>query len=273
MKTFAWRAASNALATEENKLSRKMKVTGFCQICNLEKEDVAHALFKCPHALQLWKAMRECWQLPTEGDMHAPPQLWFRSVLMKVPAEMISNTLLVAWRAWYARNEITHNKPLPPVESSRRFLCSYTNILRNIQNTPTEQALKGKQLLVVPGSDAGMNRKRNEPPDKPWSKPPMGWVKLTIDGSFKVENGTAGAGMILLDADGGIIFSAYRSLHSCEEALEAELRSCLEGLELSFQHSQLPIIIDSDCSQLVATVGDNYQNRLPFLHIFLRSSY
>ena len=219
----------------------------------------------CSNVLMHFSYGRQC---ESVGNyQRRAPQLWLRSVLMKVPAEMISNTLLVAWRAWYARNEITHNKPLPPVESSRRFLCSYTNILRNIQNTPTEQALKGKQLLVVPGSDAGMNRKRNEPPDKPWTKPPMGWVKLTIDGSFKVENGTAGAGMILLDADGGIIFSACRSLHSCEEALEAELRSCLEGLELSFQHSQLPIIIDSDCSQLVATVGDNSQNRSPFLHI------
>ena len=244
-----------------------MKVTGVCQICHLEKEDAAHALFKCPHAHHLWNAMRDCWQLPAESDLHAPPRLWFRSVLLNVRPQMINNTLLVAWRVWYARNEITHNKPLPSVEGSKCFLCSYTKILSNIQNTSTDQVLKGKQLLVVPGIVAGSTRKKNEPPDKPWSKPPLGWVKLSIDGSFRVEDGTAGAGMILRDANGGIIFSACRSLQLCAEVLEAELRSCLEGLELALQHSQLPIIIDTDCSQLVAIVSDKVQDRSSFLHI------
>ena len=110
-------------------------------------------------------------------------------------------------------------------------------------------------------------KRKNDPPDKPWSKPPRGWVKLTIDGSFKTEDGTAGTGMILRDADGGIIFSACRSLQSCTEALEAELSSCLEGLNLAIQHSQLPIIIDSDCSQLVASAGTKAQDRSAFLHI------
>jgi hypothetical protein len=33
VKTFAWKAAANALATEENNLRRHMHVTGMCKIC------------------------------------------------------------------------------------------------------------------------------------------------------------------------------------------------------------------------------------------------
>lgn len=40
VKVFAWKAASNALATEENKRCRSMDVTGICSICELETEDV-----------------------------------------------------------------------------------------------------------------------------------------------------------------------------------------------------------------------------------------
>ena len=108
---------------------------------------------------------------------------------------------------------------------------------------------------------------RSELPDKFWTRPPDGWVELSIDGSYKVEDGTAGAGMILRDASGAIIFSACRSLQACPEALEAELCSCLEGLELTIQHCQLQIIVESDCSQLVSAVAEKSQDRSSFMNI------
>jgi hypothetical protein len=37
-------------------------------------------------------------------------------------------------------------------------------------------------------------------------------------------------------------------------ALEAELLACVEGLEYALQHSQLPIIIKSQCSQMISAV-------------------
>ncbi|CAM0872041.1 unnamed protein product [Alopecurus aequalis] len=74
--------------------------------------------------------------------------------------------------------------------------------------------------------------------------------------------------MILRDDTGQIIFSACRSLQLCEEPLEAEARACLEGLELAFQYSQLPIIVDTDCSQLVAVIKEPSLNRSPLMHIF-----
>jgi ribonuclease HI len=78
---------------------------------------------------------------------------------------------------------------------------------------------------------------------------------LSVDGSFKEDNGTAGAGMILRDEQGHIIFSSCRSLLFCDDPLEAEVRACLEGLELALQHSHLPILIDTDCIQLAGQIG------------------
>ena len=46
--------------------------------------------------------------------------------------------------------------------------------------------------------------------------------------------------MILWNDNGAIIFSAYRALFSCGEALEAELSTCMEGLLFSIQRSELP---------------------------------
>jgi hypothetical protein len=73
--------------------------------------------------------------------------------------------------------------------------------------------------------------------------------------------------MVLKDDAGAVIFSACRSILSCEEALEAELLECLEGLELAFQYSHLPIIVETDCSQLKPAITSNTQDRSPFMHL------
>jgi hypothetical protein len=73
--------------------------------------------------------------------------------------------------------------------------------------------------------------------------------------------------MVLKDDAGAVIFSACRLILSCEEALEAELLACLKGLELAFQHSHLPIIVETDCSQLKSAITSNTQDRSPFMHL------
>jgi ribonuclease HI len=73
-------------------------------------------------------------------------------------------------------------------------------------------------------------------------------VKLSVDGSFSAANRMAGAGMVLRDADDFPIFTVSRPLDDCQAPLEAELRARVEGLVLAFQHFQLPILVESDCS-------------------------
>jgi ribonuclease HI len=193
-----------------------------------------------------------------------PSRNWFQSVLCDLPDHLVDTTLLVDWRAWYARNEVTHDKPLPSLDGSKRFLLSYLKLIHNVKDTPTDTILKGKMPMVdsVPPPSPVLVKKG---PDKPWSAPPPGWVKLTVDGSFQASDRTAGIGMVLRNAEGLPIFSSCRSLDDCEAPLEAELRACVEGLTLALVQSQLPIIVETDCSQLVAATKSLAQDRSPFL--------
>jgi hypothetical protein len=65
----------------------------------------------------LWEEMRSIWSLPTDEDISLPMSSWFQSMLICIPDHMIDTTLLVAWRAWYARNEATQ----PTTSCSRRL--------------------------------------------------------------------------------------------------------------------------------------------------------
>jgi hypothetical protein len=49
-------------------------------------------------------------------------------------------------------------------------------------------------------------------PDKPWTKPPLGWVKLSIGGSFRADDHSPGVGMSLGEENGNPIFTVCRVL-------------------------------------------------------------
>jgi ribonuclease HI len=84
-----------------------------------------------------------------------------------------------------------------------------------------------------------------------WEPPPLGWTTLNIDGSFSERQNEAGAGMILRDESGAPIFSSCRELRHCSSPLESELAACMEGLALAIQWTTLPVIVQSDCLQLI----------------------
>jgi hypothetical protein len=56
-------------------------------------------------------------------------------------------------------------------------------------------------------------------------------------------------------------------VEDCTSPLEAELRACAEGLELALCNSQLPIIVETDCAQLVDAAKSSVQDRSHLLHL------
>uniref|UniRef100_A0ACD5Y9T6 Uncharacterized protein n=1 Tax=Avena sativa TaxID=4498 RepID=A0ACD5Y9T6_AVESA len=173
--------------------------------------------------------------------------------------------LMMIWRIWHVRNEITHDKKAPPIEASQCFLCSYLNSILATNQDPMANHAKGK----TPIEDGDMEPKRRWKPqvgvpqvgiETKWTKPPTGWVKLNIDGSWKEGERKGGTGMILRDAGGGIIFAACRHLLSCENPLEEELLACREGLALVLEYSDQSIIVESDCLEMVNMINDSSSN-------------
>ncbi|XP_073360138.1 uncharacterized protein [Aegilops tauschii subsp. strangulata] len=94
-----------------------------------------------------------------------------------------------------------------------------------------------------------------------WVPPQPGWVKLNTDGSYIAAIGAAGGGMILRDDRGETIYSACRELRTCDNALEAELEACREGLELALHRSNLPILVELDSAEAVSMITAREMDR------------
>ena len=240
VRVFAWRVATNCLATWTNKHARSLEVSNLCPVCATEPEDTFHALCRCPHAVALWQAMARQWNIPDiRRVMHTGPE-WLFHVLADLSPEERMYTLMTIWRCWHVRNEIVHDKRPPPVEASTRFLTSYINSLLAIQAYPHGDHIKGKMVAAPLYSRKLLSHVEHEKPSAlGWEAPPAGWAALNIDGSFSAKDGTAGAGMVLRDEHGDIIFSSCRELRQCASPLESELAACSEGISLATQWSEL----------------------------------
>ena len=174
---------------------------------------------------------------------------------------VVSNTvtccmmlLMLLWRVWHVRNEVIHQKPAPPVEVSRRFLESYVQSLLLIKQHPNSDVTRGKQVIGVSLEELRLQRRSSISMTKvikQWTRPPPEWHKLNIDVSFSSKDGRAGIGMILRDNSGNGVFTSCRSLLHCDDALEAELIACKEGIEMALQYTSKPIMVESDCASVV----------------------
>jgi len=196
--------------------------------------------------------MSGAWELPTPDDLHDAKPEWLFRLLDKISETQKLATLMIIWRIWYARNEITHKKPPVPIEASRRFLSSYITSLLAIKHHPDADHVKGKQVIVAANY---VPQTIHEITLKPrWDAPNVAHAKLNIDGVFVKEDGSAGAGMILRDHEGAVIFVATRVLFNCADALEAEMAAMDKGLRLALHWSNVPLVVETDCAKLLQLI-------------------
>jgi hypothetical protein len=147
VRIFAWRVASDCLATRVNKKGRRLEALDTCTLCGTESETAFHALCRCTYARALWAALREVWQIPDQTTWTYQGTKWLLLTLVKLSEMERMFILMLLWRIWHVRNEVVHDKRHAPIEVSKRFLVSYVDSLLGIRQHPTKDIHKGKGVI------------------------------------------------------------------------------------------------------------------------------
>lgn len=213
VRIFPWRIATNGLATWENKKKRNIVTSDICVVCGMEHEDV---FCRRPMVRDLWEAMWEAWPLPPIENFKNTGSEWCLHALNLVPEQQRMMMMMTWWRCWHVNNEMVHHKLTPPIEASRRFLRSYVDSLLCIKQAPASDPTKGKtvaacdHLMSEPSKNRQSALKQTGP--RKCSKPPTGWPKLNVDGSWREGDGIGGTGMVLRDEEDMIIFFQHAAI-------------------------------------------------------------
>ncbi|KAG2560335.1 hypothetical protein PVAP13_8KG058660 [Panicum virgatum] len=182
IKNFAWKLATEGLATMQNRKRRNLESDSTCRLCCRDEEDGYHAVVACTKSRALQ---------------------WFLLLLDKLDTEERAQVFFCFWRAWHLRNDAVHGNGSASVEASARFVRNYWSSLLNIRHGAGHDE-KGKSLAVSTWSPArrndGVQRKTKEMPN--WEPPRQGWVKINIDAAFSAQSGEASIGLIIRDHAG-----------------------------------------------------------------------
>ncbi|XBJ08816.1 hypothetical protein VPH35_014029 [Triticum aestivum] len=124
--------------------------------------------------------------------------------------------------------------------------------MQSAKKYSTKEMIKGKMVVLDYGEGPKLNPLARV---LPWPAAISGVTALSVDGSFREEDETAVAGMILRGPDGSVIFSAYCYLFNCNDALEAEVHALMIDLAIARQHMELPVLVQSDSSTALSCLS------------------
>jgi hypothetical protein len=140
---FGWKVINNGLASRMNKISRHIVTIGTCEICGREDESIMHALLWCNHAVSLREAMRQYWELPDEEQYRSMAPSSLLHIL-----ETLGRVLVLLWRTWQVRNDITHENGKFSIEGSVSFMRRYWVELCNARQEDGHGDLHGKSPVL-----------------------------------------------------------------------------------------------------------------------------
>ena len=126
--------------------------------------------------------MRHEWSLPDEEQFKSLSKEKLLGWILDLGVDEGARVLLLFWRTWYIRNNLTHTTDKLSVEGSARFLAKYWAELCSTQHQRSSFNSKGKEPVV--GSLVAKKKNVIKATDAAWEAPTTGWLKMNVDDSF-----------------------------------------------------------------------------------------
>lgn len=166
--------------------------------------------------------------------------------------------MLILWNIWTVRNNVKHRGA---TFKSSTIIFKTMEHLQALSkgNLWKAEHLKGDLLAT---SSFRISWQPKPKPKKPtlvhWLKPPVGWSKLNTDGASRGNPGASGAGGILRNHLGEVLFTFQEPLGDTTN-IQAELRALHRGLQICIERGFNNIWIELDALAIIQLILKPYQ--------------
>ena len=154
---------------------------------------------------------------------------WLSQCATSLSKERFGSLLVMLWFVWKERNKRVWNN---------KFLSQYQIFF---QATTYLHTLRS----VQPKSNGNRRLLRT------WVPPPIGWLKVNIDGAFCASSSSGGVGVIVRDSDGRIVAGMCKRLSHVMGPDMVEAMAGRVACVLATSYNLSPIVFESDCMKVI----------------------
>ncbi|KAL6176560.1 hypothetical protein ACLB2K_053193 [Fragaria x ananassa] len=201
-----------------------------CLFCKCEQETPLHVFKDCKVIACMW--LCSPLGLRARNEEASSMSEWFELMMEILQKSQLEVFVMLLWAIWIERNNILWNRvsfdPAHTVGWSLKLLEEYHRAIPGMTN--------GRKTRAV----------------AKWEFPPPGRLKINCDGAFR-SNGEGRAAVVVRNEEGTFVgaHAVKLPLHS---PLQAEAEACRMGICSAMRHGWKEVVIESDCSVLVAAM-------------------
>ncbi|KAL4323175.1 hypothetical protein GQ457_11G026520 [Hibiscus cannabinus] len=229
VRSFGWRCGRDALPVG-SRLRDAGLSDGACPLCGFGFEDVLHVLRDYPDS-----STALC-QAGFTGPLLSTDQVtvvgWLGLAASSLSLSSFALLLSVLWGLWRRRNTWVHERSLYPlhlvVEDAVLLCRDYASASASAQVSPLAATA---------------------PPH--WRRPPVGSIKVNVDGAFLPSARLGAIGVIARDSSGAVLGGFAKPIPIQGPASTVEVAALFAGLEFAIANDWPSALIESDAAVLV----------------------
>ncbi|KAF5471964.1 hypothetical protein F2P56_008721 [Juglans regia] len=216
---------------ESNLFKRKIVAHPKCPICELEEETVAHALWDCESARDVWSQCTK--SIQKRHFSHMDFLEIFEAIAKGMSFECIQEFVMVAKQIWWRRNEFIFNQRFRHPNQVAMVANQNIRMMKDLEMQKNDSSALSNSNLVI------------------WQPPPIPFYKLNWDAAVDKIRAKVGIGIVVRDCEGRIIATMRRKQSLLPLPSLAEAYGPLLAVEFALDLGLTKTIFEGDSLQTV----------------------
>lgn len=251
LKFITWKVLHGRLLVDVALQRRGESLCSRCDLCKAAVESLSHLFLDCPWVRSIWRWLLALFQAPLPSDTSVQRFLCssFTSqfpVALKLLWRMAVCNLL--WCIWTERNKLRFDDScFCPVRFKQYFFLAFKESA-SIHFSPCSASFGAAPVFLL----LGLSPLQSLIPkliSVLWKPPPIGWVKVNTDGSFR-DKSRAGFGGVFRNHEGVFIGGFSSKVDVCS-AIDAEILAVLEALQVAWVRRWTHVWLETDSALVV----------------------
>ncbi|MQL71033.1 hypothetical protein Taro_003350 [Colocasia esculenta] len=261
---LVWRILRDILPVDGTVKEKGVPLVSKCSYSlNPQEETTLHLFFTGNTASQIWSAMSHLLHFSNTNKAKAADSITAYLTRREPDAAAARLTrctfMAILWEIWCSRNKARlQDQSMATRHITNRSMLAVRAICtaHKFQKIPQEWAAALGQGIT----DKDKLQART-PRVVRWSTPPLGRLKLNVDGAFRPVSGEAGGGGIIRDQNGTLCCAFAQTYDGLSSSLEAEALALRDGIAMCCRTGISDVMIETDSQNLlqIVTVQQTHQ--------------